>query len=315
MSSMRIGPADLIFSSEVAQARRLGLPVLALESAVITHGLPYPQNLELASALESEARAAGVTPATVAVLDGKIHVGLTENESLRLASHPVDRKISRRDLGIALARGLSGGTTVAGTLIAADLAEIRVFATGGIGGVHRDAPRDVSADLPELAQRPLIVVCAGAKAILDLPATVEVLETLGVPVVGYRTTEFPAFYSPHSGLPVDIAAESPEEIAAIARQHWGLGLKSAVLVVQPPPAEDCLPREVMEEIIQKALADARNEGIRGAAVTPYLLDRVKVFSEGESLRVNLALLRNNARLGAHIAACLARDSGHARARG
>lgn len=291
----------LVVAPEVAKAQQVDLPVLALESAVITHGLPYPDNLELARSLETEARAAGATPATIAVLDGKVHVGLADEALVRLASQPVERKISRRDFGIALAMGQSGGTTVAGTLAAADLAGIRVFATGGIGGVHRDSPRDVSADLPELAQRPVVVVCAGAKAILDLAATVEMLETLGVPVVGYRTDEFPAFYARRSGLPVDVTVETPEEIARIARRHWGMGFKSAVLVVQPPPEEESLPGSEIETIIQQALADARDQGIRGAAVTPFLLARVKELSGGESLRVNLALLRSNARLGAQIA--------------
>ena len=194
-------PASLHFSPDVTRARRMNLPMLALESAVITHGLPHPENLELAFAVEEETREAGVTPATIAVVDGKLHIGLSAEELERLASTTSDRKISRRDFGIALARGQNGGTTVAGTLIAASLAGIRVFATGGIGGVHRDAPYDVSADLPELARQPVLVVCAGAKAILDLRATVEYLETAGVPIIGYRTPEFPAFLLAGAGCP------------------------------------------------------------------------------------------------------------------
>jgi pseudouridine-5'-phosphate glycosidase len=221
-----------------------------------------------------------------------------------LANSPEARKISRRDFGLALARGESGGTTVAGTLIVVRAAGIRVFTTGGIGGVHRDAPTDVSADLPELGRTPLVVVCSGAKAILDLPATLEYLETTGVPVVGYRTSEFPAFYSRESGLPVDATADTPEEVARIARAQWDLGIESAVLVAVPPPIDDALPAGQVEGAIQKALEEARRDGIRGAKVTPYLLARVKELSAGASLKANLALLRNNARVGAQIAVAL-----------
>ncbi len=294
-------PSMIRYSAEVSRARLMNLPLLALESAVITHGLPRPENLRLAEALEEEARRVGVTPATVAVLDGKLCIGLSRDDLRRLAEQPVERKISRRDLGIALAKGYSGGTTVAGTLIAAGLAGIQTFATGGIGGVHRGAPQDVSADLPELARQPVVVVCAGAKAILDLPATLEYLETWGVPVLGYRTDEFPAFYARRSGLPVDARVESAEEVVEIATRHWEMGLRSAVLVVQPPPAEAALDEAELERVIGLALEDARREGIHGAATTPFLLERVSRLSGGESLRANLALLRNNARLGAAIA--------------
>jgi pseudouridylate synthase len=302
-----IPQVPLVFSLEVWQARANEAPLLALESAVITHGLPRPHNLELALALEEESRSLGVTPATIAILDGSVHVGLTRAEIERLANAPQARKISRRDFGIALAGNETGGTTVAGTLIAARLADIQVFATGGIGGAHRDAPQDVSADLPELARSPLVVVCAGAKAILDLPATLEILETLGVPVVGYRTGEFPAFYSVESGLPVNATVASAAEIVRIARAHWSMGLESAVLVVQPPPPEAALPREAVEADIRQALEDARRLEIRGAALTPFLLARVGQLSGGASLRANLALLRNNARLGAEIASEFARQ--------
>jgi pseudouridine-5'-phosphate glycosidase len=300
-------PASLVFSPEVARARRLNLPMLALESAVITHGLPHPKNLELALAVEEETREAGVTPATIAVLGGKLRIGLSAQELDRLASMASDRKVSRRDFGIALARGQNGGTTVAGTLIAASLAGIRVFATGGIGGVHRDAPYDVSADLPELARQPVLVVCAGAKAILDLRATVEYLETAGVPIIGYRTPDFPAFYARRSGLPVDVMVDTPAEAVEIATRHWELGLSSAVLVVQPPPEDEALNEGEMEGVIQQALVDARQLGVRGSAVTPYLLARVSQLTEGESLRANLALLRSNVRLGAAIAAHFPRN--------
>lgn len=295
----------LTYSFDVAQARQLNLPVLALESTVITHGLPRPQNLELARSLEAEARSGGVTPATVALLDGKVHIGLTQDELERLATADGARKVSRRDFGIALARGEVGGTTVAGTLIAARLAGIRVFSTGGIGGVHRDAPFDVSADLQELSKSPLVVVCAGAKSILDLPATLEYLETMGVPVIGYQTDEFPAFYSRESGLPVTASARSAEEVAEMARLHWGLGLEGALLVVVPPPADAALPAAEVEVFIQQALAEAKAQHIRGSAVTPFLLGRVSAISHGDSLRANLALLRQNVQVGAQIAACLA----------
>lgn len=286
---------------EVAHALETGLPVVALESAVITHGLPRPENLHLAQNLEAEIRAQGAIPATTAVIDGKVSVGLSPAELERLAYEPNPRKISRRDFGIAIARGECGGTTVCGTLIIARTAGIQVFATGGIGGVHRNSTFDISADLPELGRSPLVVVCAGAKAILDLPNTLEYLETTGVPVVGYQTTEFPAFYSRESGLPVNVTAQTPAEIAAIARAQWALGLECAVLVGNPPPAESALPFSRIEEFIQQALSEAMDQGVRGAAVTPFLLARVSQLSHGASLQTNLALLVNNACLAAQIA--------------
>lgn len=294
----------MALNAEVTRARQMGLPLVALESAVITHGLPRPENLTLALALERVVREQGAIPATVGVLDGRVHVGLTRAQLERLAQEDGARKISRRDFGIALARRENGGTTVAGTLIAARLAGVKVFATGGIGGVHRNAPFDVSADLPELARSPLVVVCAGAKSILDLPATVETLETMGVAVIGYQTDEFPAFYARESGLPVTVRVDSPAEIAAIARAHWNLGLESAILVVQPPPAAVALPASQMEAVVAQALAEAEAARIRGAAVTPFLLSRVSQLSGGASLQANLALLENNARLAAQVAAAL-----------
>ncbi len=297
-------PSSYALSPEVARARRGGHPLVALESAVITHGLPRPQNLLLARALEQVVREQGAVPATVAILDGKVRVGLSEAQLERLASEDGARKISRRDYGIALARGENGGTTVAGTLIAARQVGIRVFATGGIGGVHRNAAFDVSADLPELGRSPLVVVCAGAKSILDLPATLEVLETMGVAVLGYQTDDFPAFYSASSGLPVNVRVESVQDVVRIAREHWQMGLESALLVVQPPPAEAALAQEQVEEAIQVAMAEAEKNQIRGAAVTPFLLERVSRLSGGASLQANLALLENNARLAAQIAAAL-----------
>lgn len=297
-------PQSFVFTNEVAVALRSGQPVVALESTVITHGLPRPENLQLAQALEQEVRDQGAIPATVAVLDGKIHVGLTAGDLSRLSNEDGARKISRRDFGIALARKENGGTTVAGTLIVARMAGIRVFATGGIGGVHRHSNFDISADLPELGRSPLVVVCAGAKAILDLPATLEVLETQGVPVVGYQTDEFPAFYSRESGLPVNQRIDTPGEAAQIARANWELGMQNAVLVVQPPPQEAALHADQIEAVIDQALKEAEEQKISGSKVTPFLLDRVSVLSGGASLQANLALLRNNARLAAQIAAAL-----------
>jgi pseudouridine-5'-phosphate glycosidase len=272
---------------------------------VVTHGLPRPNNLQLARELEAIVRGFSAAPATVGLIDGKIHVGLNDAELERLANETGLRKISRRDFGIAAARKECGGTTVAGTLIAAHAAGLSVFATGGIGGVHRAAPFDVSADLEELGRSPLVVVCAGAKAILDLPATLEVLETKGVPVVGYGTNEFPAFYSISSGLPVTARADSPAEVARIARGQWDAGIEAAVLVVVPPPAEYALPADEVEQSIRQALSEASDKGIHGAGVTPFLLNRVNELSGGASMQANLAFLRNNARLAALIAKELA----------
>jgi len=287
--------------SQVAHALETRQPVVALESTVITHGLPFPENLNLARDMEAEVRAGGATPATIALLDGKVHVGVEDEGLDRLARGGGMHKISTRDYGIAIAKGWSGGTTVAGTMMAAHQVGIRVFATGGIGGVHRGVPFDISADLPQLAHTPMIVVCAGAKAILDLSATLEYLETCAVPVLGYQTDEFPAFYSRTSGLKVTYQIDSPDEAATIAKEHWKLGLSSAVLVTTPLPEEVAIPAEFVEGAIQAALQEASEQGIRGPEVTPFLLQRVSELIGGASLRANLALLRNNARLGAEIA--------------
>jgi pseudouridylate synthase len=292
---------------EVARALSIGTPVVALESTVISHGLPYPDNLQLAQNMESTVREHGAVPATVAVMDGKIYVGLDTAQLERLARGTSVRKISVRDIAPALVQKAVGGTTVAGTLAATRMAGLRVFATGGIGGVHRQAPKakdhsfDVSTDLTQLARTPLVVVCAGAKAILDLPATLEMLETLGVPVLGFQTDEFPAFYSRRSGLSVSARVETPEEIAAIARTHWQMGFESAILVANPPPENDALPPEAVEGAIQQALDEAQAQGIHGQGVTPFLLRRVSELTGGNSLRANLALLLNNAALAAKIA--------------
>lgn len=298
-------PSDYVFSPEVAEARRSNQPIVALETAVVTHGLPYPMNLELARDLESAVRAQGAFPATIGLLNGKIHVGLTADELEQLGTPGgPSRKVSRRDFGLVLARKEKGGTTVAATLIAAHAVGLKVFATGGIGGVHRGEIFDVSADLPELGRTPLVVVCAGAKSILDLPATLEVLETQGVTVLGYQTDEFPGFYSRESGLPVGARVDTPAEVAEIARRHWALGIEAALLVTAPPPAEVAVPREQIEGIIQQAQAEAVQQGIHGAKVTPFLLSRVSELSGGSSLRANLALLRNNAAIAGQIACAM-----------
>ena len=293
--------SKIILAAEVRQAFAMHLPLVALESTVITHGLPYPENLQLARDMESEVRHQNAVPATVGVVDGRIYVGLDEDQLEHLATGQNLVKVSVRDFAPAMVRGKSGGTTVAGTLLAANLAGLKVFATGGIGGVHRDAPFDVSTDLIGLSRTPLVVVCAGAKAILDIPATLEVLETYGVPVIGYQTDDFPAFYSCSSGLPVSARADTPEQVAQIAQVHWDLGLTSAVLVCVPPPEDVALPTEAVAGAINQALAEAQAAGIHGQAVTPFLLQRVGELTHGSSLRTNLALLRNNARVAAQIA--------------
>ncbi|MFM8321198.1 MAG: pseudouridine-5'-phosphate glycosidase [Chloroflexota bacterium] len=296
---------QIIFQPEVRLALEDGRPVVALESTVITHGLPYPYNRQVAEEMEAEIRSAGAVPATLALLDGRLHAGVTPEQLERLAQAHEMHKISRRDYAPAMALGWSGGTTVAGTMLAAQVARIRVFATGGVGGVHHFPAYDISADLPELAQSQVLVVCAGAKAILNLDATLEYLETAGVPVIGYQTDEFPAFYSRESGLPVSVRADSPAEAAAIARAHWRLPGAGGLLVGNPPPVESALPRAEVEQHIQAALAEAAEKGVRGQAVSPFLLSRVAEMSGGASMTANMALLRNNARLAAQIAWALA----------
>jgi pseudouridylate synthase len=280
---------------------------VALESTVITHGLPRPQNLQLAQDMERTVRENGATPATIAILDGVIKIGLTEAELERLANENHVRKISRRDFATAFVKKECGGTTVAGTMFAAHKAGIQVFATGGIGGVHEVETLDISTDLQALADTPMIVVCAGAKAILDLPATLEYLETMAVPVIGYGTDEFPAFYSRKSGLPVSACLDSPQEIVAFAKAHWEIGMRSAVLVCQPLSVELEIPREKVEGAIQQARDEAREQGIHGQTLTPFLLGKMAELTGGESLRANLALLLNNAKLAAQIAVAFNQD--------
>lgn len=294
-------PDNIIIQPLVAEAIKGSQPIVALELAVITHGLPRPVNLELALDLEEIIRKAGAIPATIAVLDGLVRIGLDNSELERLANLQVSRKISRRDFGYAAARGLSGGTTVAGTMAAASLAGIKVFATGGIGGVHRGTHYDISADLEELGRTPMIIVCAGAKAILDIPATMEVLETHGVLVAGYQTNELPAFYSRTSGVKLDSRLDSPAEIVMTARAQWKLGIQSSLVIVQPPPDEFEIPSTEIEACILSAVFEADKQGIKGPDLTPYLLEKIKNLTEGRSLATNLALLKNNAKLAAQIA--------------
>jgi pseudouridine-5'-phosphate glycosidase len=301
-------PEAFTISRFVVEALENDRPVVALESTVITHGLPYPQNLSIAQEMESEIKQCDVVPATIAVLDGKVHVGLSADELERLATEQHVHKISTRDYAAAIANKRSGGTTVAGTMLAANRVGIKVFATGGIGGVHRQISTrtgqlsaDVSADLPQLASTPMIVVCAGAKAILNLPATLEYLESFAIPVVGFRTDEFPAFYSRSSGLGTSARADSTEEIIYIAKAHWDLGLQSAILVVNPLPEGEALADDQIETAIEEAVLEAEKSEISGQAVTPYLLSKVSKLTRGKSLKANLALLRYNARLAAQIA--------------
>ncbi len=293
-------PKSFKLSKDVQAARRNGKPIVALESTVITHGLPHGENLRLARELEAIVRAEGATPATIAVLDGRICVGLDEKQLVEVGGLEEPLKLSSRDLGAAVATKGSGGTTVAATCTVAALAGIRVFATGGIGGVHRGESWDISADLAELAKQPVLLVCAGAKAILDVPATLEQFETLGVPVVGYQTNEFPAFYSIESGLQTGARVENASEAAELAQTHWQLG-GGGILLAAPPPKESALPRDQVERWIEQAITEGEAQGIKGQAVSPFLLKRVSELSGGKSLQVNLALLKNNARIAAQVA--------------
>ena len=297
---------DLDVAPEIASAVEQGDPVVALESTIIAHGMPYPGNLETAREVQRIIRAEGALPATIAVLDGRLKVGLDEAALRRVAQSPDMAKASVRDLPILMAQHRDGATTVASTMRIAAMAGIRVFATGGIGGVHRGAEitGDVSADLTELAESPVAVVSAGAKAILDLPRTLEMLETLSVPVIGYRCDEFPAFYSRTSGLRVTARAESPDEIAAMLAARWRLSGKGGVLVANPIPAADEIPAAQIEGQIAAALKEATARGIAGKDVTPFLLARIRDLTHGESQRANVALVLNNAHVAARIARAL-----------
>lgn len=294
----------LILSAEVAQARDKGAPIVALESTIITHGMPHPKNLEVARQVEDDIRGVGAVPATIAVIEGQLHIGLEPEQLEALAKATNVAKLSRADLAVCIARGGTGATTVAATMIAAHLAGIAVFATGGIGGVHKGAENsfDISADLMELAQTPVTVVAAGAKAILDVAKTLEVLETQGVPVIAFGQDSFPAFWSASSLLKAPLRMDDPARIAAAHRMRAALGLPGGQLVANPIPATDEIPAAEMAPVIAKAQADATAHGISGKSVTPYLLQRIFELTEGRSLTANIALVRNNARLAARIAA-------------
>lgn len=300
-----MSPSNFIISHEIDRALKLSLPIVALESTVVTHGLPRPQNLSLARDMEESVREEGGVPATIAVLKGNVRIGMSAADLDELANDPKPRKISQRDFAIAAVKAENGGTTVAGTMTAAHQAGIKVFATGGIGGVHRESTFDVSTDLQALASIPMIVVCAGAKAILDLPATLEYLETMAVPVVGYQTEAFPAFYSRDSGLKASVKLETPDEIIKLAQAHWDMGMRSAILVTQPVPQGDEIPKAEMDHLILKASHEAVDKKIHGQALTPFLLQRISELTDGRSLRTNLSLLLNNARLAAQIAKSMA----------
>jgi len=293
----------LVFSAEVQEARRKRRPVVALESTIITHGMPWPQNLETARLVEQDVRAAGAVPATMAVIAGRIHVGLDDAVLQELAQTGGVMKVSRADLAACLTLGRTGATTVAATMICANLAGIAVFATGGIGGVHRGAEQsfDVSADLHELAQTPVTVVAAGAKAILDLPKTLEVLETLGVPVIAYGQDEFPAFWSRSSGLPAPLRMDSAAEIAASHLMRARLGLRGGQLVANPIATDHEISRETLAPLIAQAMTEATAQGVAGKAVTPFLLSRIFDLTSGQSLVANITLVRSNARLASGIA--------------
>lgn len=296
-----------VCSEPVAQALAARAPVVALETTVVTHGLPHPDGIAAALALEDEVRQSGATPATIGVLRGAIRIGISREELDELATTPDVCKTNLSNLAAVVASGGLGSTTVAATMWAAHMNGIRVFATGGIGGVHRGADEtgDVSSDLTALGRVPVAVVCAGAKAILDLPRTVEMLETLGVPILGLETDDFPAFYRRSSGLRVDRRVDSIADLAAAVDAHFRLGLGTGVLVANPIPGPAEMPLDLYDQALQAALADMKAEGVRGRAVTPFLLDRLRVFTSGESVRTNLALLLHNARVAAQLATQLA----------
>ena len=302
--------APITLSPEVAAARAQGRPVVALESTIITHGMPYPRNLETAQAVEAAVRHVGAVPATIAVLEGRLHAGLSPAQLQGLAQAKGVAKLSRADMAACMVTGGTGATTVAASMIGAHLAGIEVFATGGIGGVHQGAEHsfDISADLQELAQTPVTVVCAGAKAILDLPKTLEVLETLGVPTIAYGQDEFPAFWSRHSGLRAPLRMDSPAQIAAAHRMRAELGLGGGQLVANPVPEASEIPASELAQAIAIANADAQAKGIQGKAVTPFLLARILDLTGGRSLETNIALVLNNAKLAAEIAHALAKSA-------
>ncbi|USG66231.1 pseudouridine-5'-phosphate glycosidase [Brevibacillus ruminantium] len=294
----------LTYTEEVRHALENNLPVVALETTIISHGMPYPQNIEMAKEVEQIIRDNGAVPATIGIMDGKIKIGLSESELEEFATNQSVEKVSRRDFPYILASGKIGATTVSGTMIGAQLAGIRVFATGGIGGVHREGEItwDVSADLTELAQTGVAVICAGAKSILDLGRTLEYLETQGVPVVGYKTSDFPSFFARESGFGVDFRLDTPEEVAAVMDTKWKLGQKGGMVIANPVPEADALDHNEIEAVILQALKEAKENGIAGKKVTPFLLAKVKQLTEGKSLKTNIALVKHNAAVAAQIAA-------------
>jgi pseudouridine-5'-phosphate glycosidase len=296
----------LLFSPEVIAAREAGQPVVALESTIISHGMPYPQNVQTAREVEQVIREAGAVPATIAIIDGKICVGLSDEQLELLGSSPDAMKVSRRDLPYVLAQGKLGATTVAATMICAQLAGIDVFVTGGIGGVHRGAETsfDISADLQELAHTSVAVVCAGVKSILDIGLTLEYLETHGVPVVSVGQPGFPAFFTRESGFKADFQFDTPEEQADFIRTKWRLGLAGGVVVSNPVPAQASMPKEEIDRITEQALREAVDRGVTGKAVTPFLLARIKELTGGRSLATNIALVKHNALVGARLAVAL-----------
>jgi pseudouridylate synthase len=294
----------MIFNEEAENALINKKPLVALESTVIAHGLPYPQNLETAQRLEEIVRENGAVPATIAVFNGEFHVGLTIQELQQLAERKDIRKISRRDLPIAVAKKLNCATTVSTTMFIAHRVGIKVFATGGIGGVHRGFSADISADLPELAQTPMIVVCSGAKIVLDLPRTREWLETHGVSILGFKCDELPAFYSRKSGLSIDERVETVAEVASIAHARDILELKSSILLTVPVPEKDEVSADLLDKILRESLQLADEQGIGGKDVTPFLLSQMSDKSEGQTIRANIALLENNAKIAAQVAVSL-----------
>jgi pseudouridine-5'-phosphate glycosidase len=298
--------AFLQFSPEVAAARAAGKPVVALESTIISHGMPYPQNVQTAREVEQVIRDAGAVPATIAVIDGKICVGLADAQLEQLGNAPDALKVSRRDLAYVLAEKKLGATTVAATMICAALAGIEVFVTGGIGGVHRGAETsfDISADLQELARTNVAVVCAGVKSILDIGLTLEYLETHGVPVVSVGQPGFPAFFTRESGFNADFQLDTPAQQARFIRTKWQLGLTGGVVVSNPVPVESAMQSDEIDGIIAQALREADVQGVKGKAVTPFLLARIKDLTGGRSLATNIALVKNNALVGAHLAVAL-----------
>jgi len=296
----------LTYTDEVREALAAGKPIVALETTIISHGMPYPQNIEMARTVERIIREQGAVPATIGILDGRVKIGLNEQELEAFATSKQVEKVSRRDFPYILSSGKIGATTVSATMIGAALAGIEVFATGGIGGVHREGETtmDISADLTELAQTNVAVVCAGAKSILDIGRTLEYLETHGVPVVGYKTDEFPSFYARESGYGVDFRLEEPSQVADVLKTKWRLGLQGGAVIANPVPAESALAQAEIENVIRQALNEAKEQNITGKKVTPFLLARIKELTDGRSLETNIALVYHNAKVAAQIAVAL-----------